>query len=162
LFNNKSLLRSFARNVKRVCRPPMRVCVCVCVCVRVRALVELRVRTCTTATPVKKSVLTWCDLCARAHTHTHLPPQNISGVPNVFTQHEPLVGSIVQQLQRNKLSKTMFPFMGPELTGPMSNIIVFIVGGATYEEACKVASLNASGSGAHVILGGTATHNSGR
>lgn len=31
-----------------------------------------------------------------------------------------------------------------------------------FEEACKVAALNASGSGPHVILGGTCIHNSSR
>ena len=38
--------------------------------------------------------------------------------------------------------------------------MVYIAGGATYEEATKVAELNASG-GVQVVLGGSYVHNSG-
>ena len=40
------------------------------------------------------------------------------------------------------------------------SVVVFIAGGATYEEATKVAELNASG-GIQVVLGGSYVHNSG-
>ena len=60
------------------------------------------------------------------------------------------------------------------MTGGLSNVCVFspspcacviytsqyIAGGATYEEATKVAELNASG-GVQVVLGGSYVHNSG-
>lgn len=42
----------------------------------------------------------------------------------------------------------------------LSSVIVFVLGGATYEEAARVAAMNASGTGAHIILGGTAILNS--
>lgn len=86
--------------------------------------------------------------------------RGVVGVANVFTQHEPLVSSLLEQLARGKLSKTAFPYQGPELSGPATNVIVFILGGATYEEAAKVAAFNAAGVGPHVILGGTFVHNS--
>ena len=41
-----------------------------------------------------------------------------------------------------------------------SLVVVYIAGGATYEEATKVAELNASG-GIQVVLGGSYVHNSG-
>lgn len=39
-------------------------------------------------------------------------------------------------------------------------VIVFMVGGVTYEEACKVAELNASLPSGNVVLGGSFVHNS--
>ena len=39
------------------------------------------------------------------------------------------------------------------------DIIVFIIGGATYEEAKMVAEINASVPGVRVVLGGTTIHN---
>ena len=41
-----------------------------------------------------------------------------------------------------------------------NSVVVYIAGGATYEEATKVAELNASG-GVQVVLGGSYVHNSG-
>ena len=41
-----------------------------------------------------------------------------------------------------------------------NSVVVCIAGGATYEEATKVAELNASG-GIQVVLGGSYVHNSG-
>ena len=41
-----------------------------------------------------------------------------------------------------------------------AEVVVYIAGGATYEEATKVAELNASG-GIQVVLGGSYVHNSG-
>lgn len=40
------------------------------------------------------------------------------------------------------------------------DVIVFIVGGATYEEARVVAQINASSPGVRIVLGGTSIHNS--
>jgi len=74
-------------------------------------------------------------------------------VENVFTQHEPHVVSLLSQLARGKLTKTSFPYCGPEPpTGRFSTVVVFIVGGATFEEATKVAAIN---SGALQIGGAT-------
>ncbi|KAK2189512.1 hypothetical protein NP493_104g04040 [Ridgeia piscesae] len=39
------------------------------------------------------------------------------------------------------------------------DIIVFIIGGATYEEALLVYSLSANTPGVRIVLGGTAVHN---
>jgi hypothetical protein len=42
------------------------------------------------------------------------------------------------------------------------DIIVFIVGGATYEEALTVHTLNRTTPGVRIVLGGTTVHNSQR
>ena len=41
-----------------------------------------------------------------------------------------------QQLQRNRLSRTEYPYEGAELSGRISNVIVFVVGGTTYVQSC--------------------------
>jgi hypothetical protein len=67
----------------------------------------------------------------------------------------------VQQLVKGKLSKSLFPFAGAEMPAVrMSSVIVFIIGGVTYEEAAKVAALNATEGHPRVILGGTMVLNS--
>ena len=42
------------------------------------------------------------------------------------------------------------------------DVLVFIIGGATYAEAQAVASINQSTQGVRIILGGTTIHNSKR
>lgn len=42
------------------------------------------------------------------------------------------------------------------------DIIVFIIGGATYEEALSVYNLNRSMPGVRIVLGGTTIHNTKR
>ena len=106
-------------------------------------------------------------------------------------QHQPLLTTVLDQLAKGRLSKTVFPFVGPETPpGRMSTVIVFYVGGCTFEEAATVAAINAgtlaigggasaagaggaqdfgvpvapaggaSGAPFRVVLGGTAIHNS--
>ena len=69
--------------------------------------------------------------------------RNMNGVSNVFTQHEPHVVSLLDQLARGKLTKAAFPYVGAEPPqGRFSTVMVFIVGGATFEEAAKIAAIN--------------------
>ncbi|KAI6073028.1 Vacuolar protein sorting-associated protein 45 [Aix galericulata] len=42
------------------------------------------------------------------------------------------------------------------------DIIVFIIGGATYEEALAVYNLNRTNPGVRIVLGGTTIHNTKR
>lgn len=87
--------------------------------------------------------------------------RGLKGVENVYTQHKPVLSETIDQLAKNKLSKTLFPYAGPEMPpNRLGTVIVFIVGGATFEEAAAVAALNATGRGPRVILGGTQTINS--
>jgi hypothetical protein len=70
---------------------------------------------------------------------------SMSGVTNVFTQHQPYIVSLLQDLAKSKLKPALFPYTGPDpgATAKFSNVIIFIIGGATYEEAAKVAAINA-------------------
>ena len=42
------------------------------------------------------------------------------------------------------------------------DIIILMVGGATYEEARHIAQINESAAGVRIVLGGTTVHNSNR
>ncbi|GAB0492681.1 hypothetical protein MMPV_003949 [Pyropia vietnamensis] len=122
--------------------------------------------------------------------------RGLGGVENVYTQHEPLLARTLESVFRGRLSSDAFPVVGEEEGGLSGGggggggsdrhnvapreVLVFVVGGTTYEEARCVASVNgavnaakaAEGSatagaaaaaravGGTVVLGGTAVHNS--
>ncbi|CAJ0934890.1 unnamed protein product [Ranitomeya imitator] len=86
-----------------------------------------------------------------------------SGVENVYTQHQPFLLDTLDQLIKGKLRDNMYPYVGPStLRDRPQDIIVFIVGGATYEEAQTVYNLNRTTPGVRIVLGGTTIHNTKR
>jgi vacuolar protein sorting-associated protein 45 len=116
---------------------------------------------------------------------------SVQGVDNVYTQHVPLLMETVQAAAKGKLSAKTHPVVTAAGSGAgaaaaaaaaaaetvPSEILVFMVGGVTYEEATKVSEWNglprtspppgASGSGpgapagnVPVLLGGSTIHNS--
>ena len=88
--------------------------------------------------------------------------RGIKGVENVYTQHTPRLESTLQDLIKGRLRDAVYPFVegGGSTRDKPQDIIVFMVGGATYEEARMVAGINASTPGVRVVLGGTGTPNS--
>ncbi|GAA5939825.1 Vps45p [Sporobolomyces koalae] len=133
--------------------------------------------------------------------------KGLKGVENVYTQHKPHLAETLDLLLRGRLKESSYPFVDPPAQGTMGqgqlyqqsstsgvggggqprpqDIIVFIIGGTTYEEARYVAQLNqqfeagqglsssvgpaATGSrdgngqigiGTRIILGGTCVLNS--
>ncbi|KAF4975624.1 hypothetical protein FZEAL_7615 [Fusarium zealandicum] len=88
--------------------------------------------------------------------------KGLKGVENVYTQHSPLVEATLQNLIKGRLREQQYPFVegGGSTKDKPQDIIVFIVGGATYEEAKMIAGLNATSPGVRVVLGGTTIHNS--
>lgn len=87
--------------------------------------------------------------------------KGLKGVENVYTQHSPLLESTLQNLVKGKLRDQQYPFVDGEgvTRDKPQDIIVFMVGGATYEEAKMVAAMNASSPGVRIVLGGTTIHN---
>lgn len=65
--------------------------------------------------------------------------KGLKGVENIYTQHSPYLKNMIESCQRGRLDN--YPLLSNECDR-MDNIIVFIVGGATYEEAAYVRSLN--------------------
>lgn len=87
--------------------------------------------------------------------------KGLKGVENVFTRHTPQLVSILDSLVKGKLKDSQYPYLGDaQLRERPQDIIVFIVGGVTYEEAYGVANFNKTNQGVRVVLGGTTVHNS--
>ncbi|KAI1826165.1 GIDA-domain-containing protein [Xylaria intraflava] len=87
--------------------------------------------------------------------------KGLKGVENVYTQHSPHLEATLQNMIKGKLRDQQYPFVegaGTTRDKPQ-DIIVFIIGGATYEEAKTVAGINASSPGIRLVLGGTSIHN---
>ncbi|RYP16267.1 hypothetical protein DL765_005235 [Monosporascus sp. GIB2] len=87
--------------------------------------------------------------------------KGLKGVENVYTQHSPRLETTLQNLIKGKLREQQYPFVegGGTTRDKPQDIVVFVIGGATFEEAKTVAGVNASSPGVRVVLGGTAIHN---
>ncbi len=84
---------------------------------------------------------------------------------NVYMLHTPRLENILTEVVRGRLKDTLYPILDPSDRKPSSlafekaqDIIIYIVGGATYQEARLVADLNLSSKGIRFILGGTSIH----
>ncbi|CAH0546048.1 unnamed protein product [Brassicogethes aeneus] len=87
--------------------------------------------------------------------------KGLSGVDNVYTQHKPLLHDTLEELVKGRLRESLYPYVGNQSnTGRPQDIIVFIVGGTTYEESLTVHSFNKSYPSFNILLGGTYVHNS--
>ncbi|KAJ8672591.1 hypothetical protein QAD02_003850 [Eretmocerus hayati] len=86
--------------------------------------------------------------------------KGLNGVDNIYTQHTPLLTETVEDLIKGKLNTQMYPSLGNVvLTKKPQDIIVFMIGGTTYEESLTVYNLNKQNPGTRIILGGTTVHN---
>ncbi len=88
--------------------------------------------------------------------------KGLKGVENVYTQHSPRLEVTLQNLIKGRLRDQQYPFVegGGSTRDKPQDIVVFMIGGATYEEAKLVASINASSPGTRIVLGATSMHNS--
>ncbi|XP_076221896.1 vacuolar protein sorting 45 isoform X2 [Nomia melanderi] len=87
--------------------------------------------------------------------------KGLSGIDNIYTQHTPLLNETLEDLMKGKLSPQTFPYLGNMVISKRpQEIIVFMVGGTTYEESLAVYNLNKQNPGIKIILGGTNVHNS--
>ncbi|KAH9080598.1 Sec1 family-domain-containing protein [Lactarius deliciosus] len=95
--------------------------------------------------------------------------KGLKGVENVYMQHTPHLSETLENLFKGKLKENSHAFL--ESAGPNAglqrpqDVIIFMIGGTTYEEARTVALLNhdstaGSTGGARLLLGGTCVHNS--
>lgn len=87
--------------------------------------------------------------------------KGLSGVDNVYTQHKPVLHETLEELVKGRLKDHLYPYVGNNfINGRPQDIIIFIVGGATYEESLTVHSFNKSYPSFNIVLGGTTVHNS--
>jgi vacuolar protein sorting-associated protein 45 len=85
---------------------------------------------------------------------------SINGVENVYTQHTPLLSQTLESISKGKLNNAHYPTAGAAGAGKPTEVLIFMVGGTTFEEAAAVSTFNASGAGVRVLLGGSCVHNS--
>ncbi|KAG9127051.1 vacuolar protein sorting-associated protein 45 [Ceratobasidium sp. 392] len=99
--------------------------------------------------------------------------KGLKGVENVYTQHSPHLSETLENLLRGRLKEQSYPFIEGQVTTNAGlqrpqDVIVFMIGGTTYEEARAVSLMNqdpalvgSSAAGAtRILLGGTCIHNS--
>lgn len=85
---------------------------------------------------------------------------SVQGVENVYAQHVPLLMDTVHSVVKGKLSPRSHPPVAARGDpGVPSELLVFMVGGVTYEEGTKISEFNAE-SRIKVLLGGSTVHNS--
>ncbi|KAI9172915.1 vacuolar protein sorting-associated protein 45 [Blastocladiella emersonii ATCC 22665] len=94
--------------------------------------------------------------------------RGLKGVENVYTQHTPKLHTTLEQLVRGKLREAGFPYpdgtsgaqFGFHDGARVSDVVVFVIGGATFEEARFVSQLAAATPGLRIVLGGHSVLNS--
>ncbi|KAG0635457.1 Sec1-like protein [Tuber brumale] len=88
--------------------------------------------------------------------------KGLKGVENVYTQHTPRLEQTLNNLIKGRLKEATHPFVegGGTTRDKPQDIIIFMVGGTTYEEAKLVAQITASTPGVRVVLGGSSVLNS--
>nr|GME08432.1 vacuolar protein sorting-associated protein 45 homolog [Ipomoea batatas] len=90
--------------------------------------------------------------------------RGLKGVENVYTQHQPLLFQTMESIIKGRLRDVDYPFVGNHYQqGRPHDVVIFIVGGTTYEESRSLLLLqNSTISGIRFILGGSAILNSRR
>jgi len=85
--------------------------------------------------------------------------KGLKGVENVYTQHQPCLRQTLDELFKGRLKSSLFPCLGSNYEGKVVNVVVFVIGGFTYEEAYSIYQLNSTLK-VQVLLGGTSILNS--
>ncbi|WCJ43420.1 vacuolar protein sorting 45 [Euphorbia peplus] len=89
--------------------------------------------------------------------------RGLKGVENVYTQHQPLLLQTMESIIKNRMKDVDYPFVGNHYQqGRPQDVIIFMVGGTTYEESRAVSLQNATNSGVRFMLGGSSILNSKR
>lgn len=87
--------------------------------------------------------------------------KGLSGVDNIYTQHKPLLHETLEDIVKGRLKDNLYPFISNHTSpGRQQDVIIFVIGGTTYEESLTVHSFNKNYPNFNIILGGTTIHNS--
>jgi len=88
--------------------------------------------------------------------------KGLKGVENIYTQHTPVIKDTIEDLVKGRLKPNYYPFLTRDrlqYVDKPQDVIVFMIGGVTYEESLHIHQLNQSLPGVRIILGGTSIHN---
>ena len=84
--------------------------------------------------------------------------KGLKGAENVYTQHQPLITKgFLPDIIRGK-QRPDFNYLSQRQIEATEKVIVFMIGGITYEESRAVAMFNKE-NGSNVVLGGTSILN---
>lgn len=89
--------------------------------------------------------------------------RGLSGTTNVYTEHQPLLAETLDLLVKGKLRPETHPFaygQQPQPKDKVVEVIVFQIGGITFEEVLAVERFREANPGVSVLLGGSFIHNS--
>ncbi len=87
--------------------------------------------------------------------------QAFKDVPNVYTQHTSHLSGLVEQLKKGQLKEQEYPSLNPgSQPFRVGEIVLFQLGGTTYEEAKEIGVRNIQAGFNEVLLGGTQVLNS--
>lgn len=92
--------------------------------------------------------------------------KGLKGVENIYTQHVPRLKEILDELIKGRLKPSNYPYHGTVQLGEAKprEVIVYIIGGTTYEESLIVHNLNCNTNnsnpyGTSILLGSCSVHN---
>ena len=86
--------------------------------------------------------------------------KGLKGVENIYTQHSPLLKEVVEELARGRLKPAQYPYLGTvQLNERPREVIVFMIGGATYEESLVIHNLKKNLPNVDILLGSSCVHN---
>merc|ERR1711934_41082 len=89
--------------------------------------------------------------------------KGLKGVDNVYTQHQPLISTIIDHVMKGKIKDQDYPCHNqvPNVdTKQVREVIIFVAGGVTYEESRFVASMQQQHPNCKIFLGGNGMLNS--
>ncbi|KAI3659591.1 hypothetical protein MP638_002039 [Amoeboaphelidium occidentale] len=86
--------------------------------------------------------------------------RGLKGVENIYTQHVPYISQILENLIKGRLKEQTYPFVEGGTKDKPQDIIVYVIGGATYAESKVVTQMASATPSVRIILAGTTIHNS--
>jgi vacuolar protein sorting-associated protein 45 len=88
--------------------------------------------------------------------------RGLSGATNVYTEHQPLLAETLDLLCKGKLRPETHPlaYGQSQPKDRVVEIIVFQIGGITYEEVLAVERFREANPGVSIVIGGSFIHNS--
>lgn len=87
--------------------------------------------------------------------------KGLKGVENIYTQHSPMIKELLSDVARGRLRDSSYPLVGggASTVARHQDIILFMVGGVTYEESLVACQVMQQFPGVRVLVGGSSVHN---
>ena len=93
------------------------------------------------------------ELFSRVKNVMKFVKRSVAGVENAYVQHKPTLDNLLDHFVKNELTDK-FPFVKSSVSSTR-DLIIFIVGGVTFEEEAVIYNRNKNNPNQKIILGGT-------